>query len=119
MTAATLETTSSTGPRAPRADEVNHIGLGVATEALARLRFAVLLTARWEAAETDDAERRKELLAELTDLRRLYHDKVDEIAMSFGVAEAMKSQAEVERAVALQPEPRSPEPARIDDGLYF
>jgi len=115
MTAATLETASPT----PHDTQARDIELDFATEELARLRFAILLTARWEASDAEDPERRKELLVELADLRRLYCDKIDEIAMTFGVAQAIKTKTEVERAVVLPPQPRPTEPARVDDGLYF
>ena len=70
-------------------------------EELVRLRFSILLTARWEAAETEDAERRGELRAELADLRKFYFDEIDEIAMTFGVQQAMDAKNEVERNVIL------------------
>jgi len=115
MTAATLESASPTQPDV----RVHSTELGFLTEELARIRFAILLTARWEADDAEDAEHRKELLAELADLRRLYYDKIDEIAMTFGVAQAIRTKAEVERAVVLPHEHRPAEPARVDDGLYF
>jgi hypothetical protein len=115
MTAATLE---SPAPAAPHT-EIEGVNLTFATEELARLRFAILLTARWEASETEDPEHRKELLAELSDLRRLYYDRIDEVAMAFGVAQAMKTKAEIERSVVLPSQTRSAEPARVDNGLYF
>jgi len=115
MIAAALETASPT----PYDPEAHTIERGFATEELARLRFAILLTARWEASDAEDPERRKELRVELADLRRLYYDKIDEIAMTFGVAQAIKAKAEVERGVVVPPEPRPTEPARVDDGLYF
>lgn len=75
--------------------------LAGAIEELVRLRFSILLTARWEAAETDDAERRGELRAELADLRKFYFDEIDEIAMTFGVQQAMDAKNEVEHNVVL------------------
>ncbi len=100
------------------APEIHAAGLAIAAEELARLRFEVLLTARWESGE-EDSERRKELLGDLAGLRRLYYDKIDRIAMAFGVVHAMRAQAEVERSVAIPPEPHLIEPSRVDDGLYF
>ena len=87
-------------------------------EELVRLRFSILLTARWEAAETDDPERRGELRAELADLRKFYLDEIDEIAMTFGVQQAMDAKQEVERNVVL---PRDSEmPVELtDDGPCF
>ena len=115
MTAATLEFASP----ATQDAEARTFELSFATEELARLRFAVLLTARWEGSDAEDPERRKELRAELVDLRRLYYDKIDEVAMTFGVAQAIRTKAEVEHHVILPPEIRLTEPARVDDGLYF
>lgn len=98
--------------------ETEETTLAGAIEELVRLRFSILLTARWEAAETDDAERRGELRAELADLRKFYFDEIDEIAMTFGVQQAMDAKNEVERNVVL---PRHSElPAeQADDGLCF
>ena len=87
-------------------------------EELVRLRFSILLTARWEAAETDDPERRGELRAELADLRKFYLDEIDEIAMKFGVQQAMDAKDEVEHNVVL---PRHSDllSEPVDDGHYF
>ena len=48
-------------------------------------------------------ERRAELRDELVLLRKHYGDKVDEIAMTFGVQKAMKTKEQVERTGALVP----------------
>jgi hypothetical protein len=71
------------------------------TEELAVLRFSIILTARWEASDSEDTERRAELRRELMQLRKHYGDKVDEIAMTYGVVQAMKAKEEVERTVTL------------------
>jgi hypothetical protein len=71
------------------------------TDELASLRFSIVLTAKWEASAGDDVERRNELRAELVDLRRQYSQKIDEIAMTFGIQNAMNAKDEVERTVAL------------------
>lgn len=68
---------------------------------LVRLRFSILLTARWAEAENEDPDRRGELRAELEELRSLYFDGIDEIAMRFGVQQAMNAKEEVERDVVL------------------
>jgi len=75
--------------------------LAALKEELACLRFSVLLTAKWERSGVGDAERRKELRAELASLRRGYSEKIDEIAMAFSVQDAMEAQAEVERTITL------------------
>jgi hypothetical protein len=74
---------------------------------LAGLRFSILITARWEESEDETEEQRAQLRSELDQLRSLYFDKIDQIAMTFGVRHAMKAQQEVERTVNL---PRSTKP---------
>jgi hypothetical protein len=66
---------------------------------LAALRFSIILTARWEHSGRETPDRRAELGADLALLRNHYEDKIDEIAMTFGVEQAMKVKAEVERTV--------------------
>lgn len=63
---------------------------------LAVLRFSIVVTAKWEVAESEDAERRTELRNELASLRLLYFEKIDQIAIKFGVERAMKAKEEVE-----------------------
>ncbi|HUA99427.1 MAG TPA: hypothetical protein VMA34_13945 [Terracidiphilus sp.] len=118
MFAATFESAAPVFA-APTSADMRSISLNVAEEELARLRFAVLLTARWEATGGESPEQRKELLQELRDLRHIYGDKIDEIAMTYGVAEAMRAKEEVERTVTLPSETFPSEPARVDDGLCF
>ena len=71
------------------------------TEELAVLRFSIILTARWEASDSEDTERAQNLRRELEQLRKHYGDKIDEIAMTYGVVQAMKAKEEVERTVIL------------------
>jgi len=70
-------------------------------ELLAALRFSIILTSRWVASEDDTLGRRAELRGELKLLRNHYDDKIDEIAMTFGVQQAMATQIEVERTVVV------------------
>ncbi len=70
-----------------------------AIEELARLRFSIVLIARWEEAERGDAERRMELHTELARLRTHYFEKIDEMAMTFGVQQAMDAKEMVEHQV--------------------
>ena len=74
------------------------------SEELSGLWFAILLTARWEALETESDERREELQAELDHLRLQYYGAIDEIAMTFGVPQAMATLQAVERNVRLPKE---------------
>ena len=75
--------------------------LAASTNELASLRFSIILTARWEAAAGQDLERRNELRAELADLRCQYSQKVDYLAMTFGIQSAMDVKEEVERNVVV------------------
>ena len=79
-------------------------------EELAALRFSIILTARWEASDKEDPDRRADLRADLKLLRRHYEDKIDEMAMTFGVAQAMKAKEEIERTVVV---PRDLKPLPI------
>ncbi len=73
--------------------------LAAAREELASLRFATILTARWEAAARHDVVRRNEMRADLKSLRRQYSDRIDKIAMTFGIQSAIDAKEEVERSV--------------------
>ena len=57
-----------------------------------------------------DPQERAELRADLSLLRRHFGDKIDEIAMTFGVEEAMKARDTVERTVVV---PRDLKPLNI------
>ncbi len=83
------------------------------TEELAALRFSIILTARWAASESETPERRTELHDELTLLRRHYGDKIDEIAMTFGVQQAIATQNQVERMVVV-PRDVKPIPKKLE-----
>jgi hypothetical protein len=71
------------------------------TEELAAVRFSIILTARWADSDDETPERRAELRGELELLRKHYGDKIDEIAMTFGVLQAMQTRDEVERRVVV------------------
>ena len=86
--------------------------LAYETEELGALRFSIILTARWEASDEENLEQRAELRAELALLRRHYDDKIDEIAMTFGVADAMRAKDRVERTVTV---PRDLKPFMSQD----
>ena len=87
------------GPASRYIRETREALLAYEGEELAALRFSIVLTARWEASEDESSEQRAELRADLELLRRHYGDKIDEIAMTFGVKEAMKAKEHVERTV--------------------
>ena len=89
------------GPASRYIQESREALLAYDIEELAALRFSIILTARWEASDNEDPQQRAELRADLSLLRRHYGDKIDEIAMTFGVEEAMKAKDEVERSVVV------------------
>lgn len=102
-----LSEIASIDPAVHDLDEQLQTPLTTRTEELAGLRLSIMLTAKWEASDTLTAERRSELRDELADLRFLYLDKIDKIAMAFGVQRAIETKEEVERAVAV-PKDMSP-----------
>ena len=104
------------GPASRYIKETREVLLAYEIEELAALRFSIILTARWEASDNEDLEQRAALRADLSLLRRHYGDKVDEIAMTFGVAEAMKAKDEVERTVVV-PRDMKPMPIRREEEL--
>ncbi len=106
------------------ADDVNarrNFGHALApgTEKLAELRYLIILTTRWESADCVDEERRARFRADLISLHRQYFAKIDEIAMSCGVQQAMDAQETVERTVTV-PHNISPsvEPQRDEHGWF-
>ena len=114
ISAATIDRLSLS-PGTVEAHQAQPPTLASAIEELARLRFSIILTARWEAAETEDADRRDDLRAELADLRIHYSDQIDQIAMTYGVQQAMDAKDEVERNVFVPRDTSLPE----KDPLYF
>ena len=98
------------GPASRYIRETREAMLAYETEELAALRFSIILTARWEASDDEDPQERAELRADLSLLRRHFGDKIDEIAMTFGVEEAMKARDTVERTVVV---PRDLKPLNI------
>jgi len=113
MTFATVEN-ASLGLSVPHRPERQEQTLAGAVEELTHLRFAIILTVRWEAEEKDNLERRRELRDELEHLRMLYYDQIDEIAMSFGVQDAMNAQRDVERNVIVPVGARLPTADEVD-----
>lgn len=70
-------------------------------EKLASIRYLIILTARWEGSDNIGPDRRKLMGRDLERLRREYLGLIDEIAMNFGVREAMAAQEEVEHEVVV------------------
>ncbi len=98
------------GPASRYVKETREAMLACETEELAALRFSIILTARWESSADEDPQQRAELRADLSLLRRHFGDKIDEMAMTFGVEEAMKAKDTVERTVVV---PRDLKPLSI------
>jgi hypothetical protein len=73
--------------------------LAALTEEMAGLRFSIILAARGESSKILKAENRADLKAELAELRALYSDRLDEIAMRFGIPHALAAKEAVERTV--------------------
>ena len=108
MSASTVEKASGShtgvelpGPATRFIEEKQEQILSTDVEELASLRFSIVITARWEASRDEDPSHKKELRTELEDLRARYFDKIDRIAMAFGVAIAIQIKEEVERRVTL------------------
>jgi len=107
-------------PTARLLEEIQEKALAADAEELAALRFSIVITARWEADGSEDPQRRAELREELEDLRTRYFDKIDHIAMTFGVSIAMSVKDEVEHRVTLPlsrilAEAASDETSELDD----
>jgi hypothetical protein len=75
--------------------------LSGAVEQLAGLRFSILLSAKWLGSGALTGHARTELQDELRQLRTRYSNKIDEIAINYGVRAAMLAQAGVEREVGV------------------
>jgi len=96
-----------------RAHQKEQKPLSARSEQLGGLWLAILLTSRWEAQETESLERRQDLQAELDQLRFQYYGVIDEIAMTFGVSQAMETLHTVERTVRLPKELRPVSRVRV------
>jgi hypothetical protein len=105
---------ATVGPVSTYIRETRAVLLTCETDELAALRFSIILTARWEASDSETPDRRAELRADLALLRKHYGDKVDEIAMTFGVDQAMKAKEEVERTVVVPREMQLFTPSSLD-----
>ena len=110
---------ASINPATRYLDEQRKMKLAASAEELAGIRFSIMLTAKWEASDSQTPERRGELRAELSILRSLYLNQIDDIAMAFGVQEAMDLKDEVERTVTVPKEMSLSEMPIETDELYF
>jgi hypothetical protein len=92
----------SPGPATRFVQEKQQEQLASDVEELANIRFSIVITAKWAGSPDEEPERRKELRDELDSLRYRYYDKIDRIAMTYGVSEAMIARDEVERRITIE-----------------
>lgn len=78
-----------------------------------------ILTARWESANGFDSRNRAALRDDLAQIRALYSSKIDEIAMAFGVQQALDAQNHVERNVIVPQSARMPGAPHEEDDSEF
>lgn len=71
------------------------------TDKMAELRYLILITARWEGSDSVGRAKRTVMRNDLVRLRKEYANRIDEIAMNYGVQQAMDAQRDVERRVQL------------------
>ncbi len=107
---------SIAGPASRYALERRQVSISDAVEQLAGLRFAIVLSARWESSGILSGQARTELRDELRQLRSRYSDKIDEIAMSYSVQAAIDAQEGVERKVKV---PKNMAPPRHTEAMGF
>lgn len=88
--------------------------LAAAREEMARLRYMVILTARWESSDSQDRKRRAQFRTDLDRLRSLYSQKIDEIAMTIGIQQAMEAKEHVEHSVTVPRGANLPGVARVE-----
>ncbi len=93
--------------------------LAAMAQELASLRFSIILLARWETSGSVDRENLAELRDELAHLRGLYFEKIDDIAMTFGVQQAIDTKEKVERSVAVPKNMMPPTKKKAQEQLYF
>jgi hypothetical protein len=90
--------------------------LADAVEQLVALRFSIVLSAKWESSGILSGHAKTELRDELRQLRSRYSDKIDEIAMNYGVQAAMDAREGVERGVIV---PKTMAPPRNTESIGF
>jgi hypothetical protein len=107
---------SIAGPVSRNVLEHPQVTLSDAVEQFAGLRFAIVLSARWESSGILSGQARTELRDELRELRSKYADKIDEIAMRYSVQAAIDAQEGVEREVVV---PKNMAPPRHSEAIGF
>ena len=99
--------------------EAQPASLASARAELARLRYMAILTARWESSNGFDSRNSAALRNDHTQIRSLYSEKIDEIAMTFGIQQALDAQDYVERNVVVPQSARMPGMQHEEDDLEF
>jgi len=107
------------GPASRYVIEKRQASLSDAVEQLATLRFSILLSGKWESSGLFAAEVRAEMRDELRRTRNQYNDKIDEIAMKYGVQAAIHAKEDVEREVSIPKNMMPPRVPKQDDRIYF
>jgi hypothetical protein len=95
--------------------ETETANLATAREELASLRYMVILTARWESSDSLHAKRRAQLRSDLAQLRTSYSQKIDQIAMTFGIQQAMEAKEHVEHRITVPRGAKLPGVVRVED----
>lgn len=106
------------GPASPYILAHRPEGLSGAVEQLAGLRFSILLSAKWLGSGVLTGHAQTELRDELRQLRTKYSNKIDEIAINYGVQAAMVAVDGVEHEVRVPGNmvpPRQPEAVGFHD----
>jgi hypothetical protein len=106
----------SLGPATRFVQEKQQEQLACDVEELANIRFSIVITSKWANSPDEEPERRKELRDELDSLRYRYYDKIDRIAMAYGVPEAMIARDEVERRITIELTKNLAEAVAADEG---
>ena len=107
------------GPATRYITEQQQASLCDDVEQLATLRFSILLSAKWENSGVLGEPARTERRDELGQFRALYNDKIDEIAMNYGVQTAINAKEGVEREVLVPKNMLPPLKPRREEKLYF
>lgn len=105
---------SIAGPASRFILEQQQVSLSDAVEQLAGIRFSIVLSARWESSGILSGDDRAEIREELSQLRSRYANKIDEIAMNYGVQAAIEAKEGVEREVIV---PKAMAPPRHAESI--
>jgi hypothetical protein len=119
MTLTEAQDPAVAGPASRFVIEQQQASLSDAVEQLAALRFSILLSAKWENSGLFGAGVRADMRDELGRTRNLYNNKIDEIAMNYGVQAAIQAKEGVEREVSIPKNMMPPRVPKQDDRVWF